>query len=259
MLSKTSLVITAWKRPDYLARTLQSWAQAPEVRGLNGVMVALGWSNRFDDQRDVIRRAEEQQLGREVAVLPDSPLAAESPGMHRALGEAIDLAFAQAGTEWVLCGEEDVVVSSDVLAYTGWAQQHCDEATLCICAHNRGGAGWDGLTARRTDGGADQAVVRRQHYFNPWVWCISRGQWKAVARPVWDWDCSEGGVLQSGYDWGMQRLSVLGPWHNLVPEAARSQTIGELSGVYSSPDIFPLQQAESFRERREHVSYRLVP
>lgn len=257
MLSSTSLVITAWKRPEYLVRTLQSWALAPELRGLNEVMVALGWSNRFDDQRDVIRRAE-QQLGRPVVIVADSPLAAESPGMHRALGEAIDLAFEQAGTEWVLCGEEDVVVSSDVLAYTGWAQQHASEDVLCICAHNRGGMGWDDLHAGPSDGQASQTDVRRLPYFNPWGWCIRRDKWRQVARPVWDWDCNDGGDRESGYDWGMQRLSALGPWVNLVPDAARSQTIGKDNGVYSTPDIFALQQARSFREHREHVSYQLL-
>jgi hypothetical protein len=55
----------------------------------------------------------------------------------------------------------------------------------------------------------------------------------------------------------MQRLAAVGPWLNLVPDAARSQTIGEWGGVYSTPDIFPLQQSRSFREHREPVSYRL--
>ena len=256
MLSETSLVITAWKRPHYLARALQSWAATPELRGLNYVMAAVGWSTRYDDQLAVIRAAE-PMLGRPVSVMPDSPVASESPGMHRALGEAIDAAFSVAGTRWVLCSEEDVVVSNDVLAYLSWAQQHCGGDVLCICAHNRGGMGWDDLAAGPRDGQVSQTAVRRMHYFNPWGWCISRDKWLQVARPVWDWDCNEGGDQDSGYDWGMQRLSALGPWVNLVPDAARSQTIGKDGGVYSTPDIFALQQARSFREHREHASYQL--
>lgn len=257
MLDKTGLVITAWKRPDYLKQALESWARTPELIELRHVMVALGWSHRFDDMRDVIRSAERQLL-RQVAVVPDSPEAAESPGMHRALGEAIDTAFHQQGTDWVLCGEEDVIVSADALAYVSWAQREYDGSSLCICLHNQGGAGWDGLTAPRADDDADQAAARWLPYFNPWGWCIRRDKWELVARPVWDWDCNEGGDQNSGYDWGMQRLSALGPWVNLVPDAARSQTIGELSGVYSNPDIFPLQQARSFRRQRQMpVPYRI--
>ena len=260
MLEKTALVITAWKRPDYLKRVLESWAMTPELIELRHVMVALGWSHRFDDMRDVIRGAERQLL-RQVTVVPDSPEAAESPGMHRALGEAIDTAFQQKGTDWVLCGEEDVIVSADALSYVSWAQREYDASSLCICLHNQGGTGWDWLTgprAEREDDGADQEAVYRLPYFNPWGWCIRRDRWELAVRDGWDWDCTSGGSGDSGYDWQMQRLTGLGNWRNLVPAAARSQTIGELYGVYSNPDIFPLQQAKSFRRLRDMpVHYRI--
>lgn len=257
MLNDTALVITAWKRPDYLRRTFASWAAAPRVDELRMVAVALAPSHRLDDQMDVIREAEDT-LGRKIVVITDSPEAQASPGMHRALGEAIDRLFDGYHPEFVLCGEEDVIVSSDVLAYMAWAQVQYTDNVLCICAHNRGGAGWDGLSAPREDDEADQSAVRLLPYFNPWVWCTWQHTWRATIRPVWDWDCDSGGANQSGYDWNMQRLSAMGPWQNLVPDAARSQTIGEHAGVYSSPGIFPLQQAKSFRELREGVRYRLV-
>lgn len=257
MLSDTALVVTAWRRPDYLQRTFLSWAVADRVNELRMVAVALGPSHRFDDQMDVIREAE-GRLGRKIVVIPDSPEAQASPGMHRALGEAIDRVFGNFAPEWVLCGEEDVVVSSDVLSYTAWAQVQYTDGTLCICAHNQGGAGWDGLTGPREDQDADQETVRLLPYFSPWVWCTWQRTWRAVIRPVWDWDCDSGGPGESGYDWNLQRLVSLGPWRNLVPDAARSQTIGERSGVYSVPEIFPLQQARSFREYREDVRYRLA-
>jgi hypothetical protein len=258
MLDRTSLVVTAWKRPDYLRQSLESWARAPELSELRRIIVALGWSHRFDDMTGAIRAAE-RQLGRAAVVVPDSPEASRSPGMHRALGEAIDTAFLMdRDADWVLCGEEDVIVSADALAYVAWAQQQYGEHSLCICLHNRGGAGWDGLTAEREDADADQEAVRELPYFNPWGWCIRRDKWEAVARPVWDWDCDSAGSRDSGYDWQMQRLSSIGPWHNLVPDAARSQTIGEDFGVYSNPGIFPFQQAKSFRRQRDMpVRYRL--
>jgi hypothetical protein len=257
MLSDTALLITACRRPDCLRRTLGSWSAAARVGELRMVAVALGPSHRLDDQMDVIREAE-RALGRKITVIRDSPGAQASPGMHRALGEAIDQLFLNFQPGFVLCGEEDVIVSSDVLSYMAWAQERYDDETLCICVHNRGGAGWDGLSASREDQGADQAAVRLLPYFSPWVWCTSRTRWREVIRPVWDWDGDSGGANESGYDWNMQRLSAHGPWRNLVPDAARSQTIGEYAGVYSTPDIFPLQQSRSFHEHREPVSYRLA-
>jgi len=257
VLHDTALIITAHKRPDYLRRTLASWTAAARVSELRMVAVALAPSHRLDDQMDVIREAEDA-LSRKIVILPDSLEAQASPGMHRALGEAVDRVFGVFCPEFALCGEEDVIVSGDVLDYMAWAQARYTESTLCICAHNRGGAGWDGLSGPREDGEADQSAVRRLPYFNPWVWCTWQRTWKTVIRPVWDWDCDSGGPDESGYDWNLQRLSSQGPWHSLVPDAARSQTIGEHNGVYSTPGLFPLQQARSFREHRDPVTYRLV-
>jgi Glycosyltransferase like family 2 len=255
VLNDTALVVTAWRRPDYLRRTLASWAAVPGTGELRMVAVALGPSHLLADQMAVIEEAEEQ-MGRRIVVLQDSPAAVASPGMHRALGEAIDRLFADFRPEFVICGEEDVIVSDDVLAYTAWGQGHYGDEVLCICAHNRGGAGWDGLTGIRADADADQAAVRRLAYFSPWVWCIRRDRWTEHVRENWDWDCTSS--APAGYDWQMQRIVTQGEWVNLVPDAARSQTIGELAGVYSTPGIFPMQQAQSFREHRGPVSYHLA-
>jgi len=257
MLRDSTLLITAYHRPDYLRRTLESWAAVPEIGEVRRIVVALGWSHRFDDQVDVITEAG-RQMGRVIDVFPDSQAARESPGMHRALGEAIDHAFMGGGQDYVICGEEDVIVSDDVLSYMDWASHWYADDVLCICAHNRGGAGWDGLEAPRADKDAHQEKVRLLPYFNPWVWAVGRSQWATRLRPVWDWECDSGGDGDSGYDWNLQRLSQVGPWRNLVPDAARSQTIGELGGAYSTPEIFPNQQSLSFREHRcRPVEYRL--
>jgi hypothetical protein len=258
MLSETALVVTACRRPEYLRRTLASWGAAWGIRDLCGAAVALGASHRLDDQMAVIVEAEEL-LGRKITVISDSPAARVSPGMHRALGEAIDQVFSDFGAEYVLCGEEDVIVSDDVLTYMAWAQERYDDGMLCICAHNTGGMAWNNLAVGPCDADADQETVRQARYFNPWGWCIRRDRWQSAARLAWDWGDGDSRPDATGYDWQMQRLSAIGPWRNLVPDAARSQNIGEHGGVYSTPDIFPLQHSLSFRERRERpVTYRLA-
>jgi hypothetical protein len=257
VLQNTTLLITACQRPEYLRATLASWARAPEIDDLHAVVIALGRSCRWDDMLDVIREAE-PVLGREIDVLPDTEAARRSPGMHRALGEAIDGTFGDVGvSDYVICGEEDVIVSTDILKYFGWAQHWYSEGVLCALAHNRGGTGWDGLHGPREDQDADQSRVRLLPYFNPWAWMVSRGVWRNAMRPVWDWDCDSGGDQDSGYDWNLQRLTQVGGWMNLVPDAARSQTIGEAGGWASTPEIFPLQQSRSFRLTREDPQYRL--
>jgi hypothetical protein len=259
MLSNTVLVITAWRRPEYLRQTLLSWAEADGSGQLGSVCVALGRSHLHDDMTAVITEMEDY-FHRTIAVFRDSPEAVQSPGMHRALGEAIDTVFRTYRPSWVLCGEEDVVVSDDVLSYVEWAQGQATSKTLAICAHNQGGAGWDGLGEVRRDRDASQSAARRLSYFNPWVWSTSASTWRDGIRPHWDWDCtSGGGGSAAGYDWQMNRLAQLAAWHCIVPDAARSQTIGEFAGVYSTPGIYPYQLAHSFREHRPApVPYALV-
>ena len=38
----TTLIITAWRRPDYLARALASWAAVPDLARLGWIVIALG-------------------------------------------------------------------------------------------------------------------------------------------------------------------------------------------------------------------------
>jgi hypothetical protein len=259
VLDDTALLITARRRPDYLRETLLSWSECPEISRLSRIVIALGQSHRWDDQLDVIARAGER-MGREIEVLRDSQAAYESPGMHRALGEGIDKVFERGAPGFLICGEEDVVVSDDVLSYFEWAQHWYSEGVLCVLAHNKGGCGWDGLAegTPRRDGAADQSLARKLPYFNPWVWMVRRGVWASVIRPLWDWDCTSGGDQDSGYDWQMSRLSQMGLGLNIVPDAARSQTIGEFGGVCSLPYMLPLQRAQSFRRHRGRVEYRMA-
>lgn len=257
MLENTGLLITANKRPGYLRETLASWAACPQIGHVNRIVVALGMSHRWDDMNDVIREAE-NRTGLAVDVLRDSEEARHSPGMHRALGEAVDSVFARGRLDYLICGEEDVVVSDDVLAYFEWAQRWYVEGVLAVLAHNKGGCGWDGMAAPREDADADQSLVRRLPYFNPWGWMVGRGVWQSVIRPAWDWDCDSGGDQDSGYDWNLQRLTERGGWVSLVPDAARSQTIGEFGGVCSLPGMLPLQQSKSFRAHRDPADYRMA-
>jgi hypothetical protein len=256
VLGDTALLITAYKRPEYLRETLASWAACPEVGELGRVIVALGMSHRWDDQMDVIKEAE-ADLGRPVVVFRDSIEARESPGMHRALGEGIDRAFGETRPEYVICGEEDVIVSDDALAWFEWSKHWYLDGVLAVLAHNQGGTGWDGLDGPRQDQDADQWRARQLPYFNPWVWMVRRGTWLTVMRPAWDWDCDSGGDQDSGYDWNLQRLVQAGGWSCIVPDAARSQTIGEFGGWASLPHMFPGQQSRSFRPHREGGRYRM--
>jgi hypothetical protein len=79
-----------------------------------------------------------------------------------------------------------------------------------------------------------------------------------VIGDSWDWECSKGPRPdQLGYDWSLLRLTQ-GGYLNAVPDAFRSQNIGEYGGWAANPADYPATLAASFRAERGPVAYRLV-
>ena len=182
-LSSTAVIVTGLRRPHYLRKTLGSWQAARGIEEVHSFTLALGHDpGQFLPQLyafDAFRKA--TGLGKRGRVKVDSAAARTSRGMGRAIGEAGNHVFADPAVEFVVFGEEDVAVSSDVLEYMAWARREFaeDERVLCACAHSVGGQGWDepGIGLRGAD--ADQEAVRLLPYFNPWVWGTWRDRWES--------------------------------------------------------------------------------
>jgi hypothetical protein len=255
-LSDTALIITAWRRPDYLKRVLDTWTAAVGTAGLRRIVVALAPSPRVEEQRALIGKAA-AALGRDIEIRPDSPACARVPGPHRAIGEAANAVLAaDPGVRFVIFAEEDTVVSSDVLQFITWGRSQASGRALAVCAHNALGNGWQAGAPDDTD--ADQSAARFCRSFSPWVWGTWRQTWEQVIEPGWDWECDKGPRGdQHGYDWQVQRI-VERHGDVLVPDAARSQNIGRDGGVFAHPEEFAQTQARSFRETRNGTGYRLI-
>lgn len=259
-LDDTALLISAWNRPRYFRRTLASWAQVPEVKELRSVTVLLGRSDRDREQREIIAEAE-SAFGREITIRPDSDAGAAGPGMHRALGEGITAMFGDdPDLEFLVCSEEDVTVSDDLLRYMAWARALREEhPQILVCeAHAPFGQGWH-LQGQQDSPDANPELVRLVRTFHPWTWGLWRDRWDQVLEPGWDWNCSKGTKgYDSGYDWTinyqMQRDGYLAP----APDASRSQNIGRFGGVYANPALFAATQSLAYRDSFGDVEYRLV-
>ncbi len=253
-----AVMTTAFRRPHYLQRTLRAWAAADGIGDVTRFLIALAPSDRHDRNLVVIK-ALRPQFACPVDLEIQSEAAQRGPSAHRAIAEAVTALFTDPAVDFAVAGEEDVLVSSDVLAYMSWAREKfaSDERVLCVLAHNKGGQGWDGHVMIE-DEGADQEAVRLLPYFNPWCWGTWRDRWEQVLEPQWDYDCNSGGPDTSGYDWAIQtKIIPRGDYLCVVPDASRSQNIGRFEGGYSSPALFPFTQSKSFREVRECPAYRL--
>ena len=267
------LVCSAWRRPEYLERTLASWARVRGVGRLGGLVIPLGPSEVEDQQREIIKLA---PLGLETrtVIRHDSPAAIASPGMHRALGEALAWVSSPTPPGWadtriaagrrakaVICAEEDIIVSDDVLEYMLWALNRFDGDPLVttVCAHDVGGQGWDipGIGDLGLDAAQDEVTL--SDYFNPWVWATWAGPKLDLLLGTWDWDADQGDhPNRNGYDWGILRQIHQRGLLSVVPAASRSQNIGRDGGYYARPELFDQTQSLSFRKHRDPLTYRLI-
>jgi hypothetical protein len=261
--SDVVLLTTACRRPQYLEQSLASWGRVRGVGRLGHFCVALGNSEFRAEQVDVVNHAA-HLLGLDhgrFSVLPDSPAAVASPGMHRAIGEAILWIREHLKPAAIIFTEEDIEVSSDVLEYMLWALGRFagESQVLTVCAHDVGGQGWDvpGIGAR--GGSARQESVQLLDYFNPWcwaTWCDGRADF---LLEHWDWDATKGPhPMQHGYDWKIRHLVHGYGLRSVVPVASRSQNIGRDGGVYARPELFDQTQAASYRPHRDPIEYKVV-
>lgn len=248
-----AVMTTAWRRPYYLERTLESWSEATALLKPDRFVISLGVTDRHSQQVEVIERMQ-PRFPVELEILTQSPLA-HRDGPHRAIGEAGKYIFSDENVEFLVFGEEDVMVSDDVLHYMEWARwRFADQSrVLAVCAHNTGGMGWD-YPAPAQDGDASPEQVSVLPYFNPWGWGTWRDRWAEVLEPGWCWQAT---AHSTGYDWTIQGYMAY-QYRCVVPEASRSQNIGELEGLYSTPETWAFSHAPSFREHREPAAFKLT-
>jgi hypothetical protein len=260
-LGTTAIVCTAKSRDHYLRETLNSWEAARGITEIHSFTLALGYApDRFMPVLNAFDRFRKATgLGRRARVKMDSAAARASNGMHRAIGEAGNHVFADPAVDFVIFGEEDVIVSTDVLEYMAWARETFagDERVLCVCAHDVGGSGWNEPGIGLLGADADQDAVQLLPEYSPWVWGTWRDRWEKVLEPNWDWRCDSGDAMTSGYDWAIFRTTRSG-YLNVTPDASRSQNIGRIGGWAAQEADFPNTQAASFRAERSQVTYRLA-
>jgi hypothetical protein len=256
--SDIAVVVTACRRPYYLERVLASWAAADGIEQVGRFSIALGESPKRDEQLALIRSMTAKIPA--LDVIPDSPAAVAARGMHRAIGEAATRVFTDPAVRFAVFSEEDVVVSSDALTYMLWAAGEFETSrdVLAVCAHSRGGQGWDEHKPAQ-DADADQAAVRLLPYFNAWTWGTWPDRWEMMLEPAWDWNVDSGGPTTSGWDWCIEtKILPRTGTKCVVPDASRTQNIGALEGWASNEWSFSFSQAASFRESRADVEYRLA-
>jgi len=224
--------------------------------------VALNFHPSNDETLEVVRAAE-KSCGRDIEVWMDSPEASAEPAAHKGIGEAFQRAFSD-DVEFVVYGEDDILPSVDVIELMCYGRKfEIAPQVLCVCAHNHSDHDWFSLSGV-AEAAADPSIVRFRRHFSGWIYGIWRDRFRDVLEPVWDWGGVSGGPHDpfgqgpAGQDWNIQRVMTYHGMVTLMPDASRSQNIGQYNGTYAIPEMFPETQSASFREDFGSVEYRLV-
>ena len=251
-LSDVAVVTTACWRPYYLEQTLGAWADVRGIEQTVKFVIALGDSPRKAEALAVIA-AFQARVDLPVHILEDDG----KIGPWRAIANAGNNAFADPEVGFLIVCDEDTLVADDVLDLLMWerSQFENDPRVLLVNAHSRCAQGWDGPGVK-DDPDADPAVVRLMPYFNQWGWGTWRECWEQVLIPGWDYDGSSGHPMRSGHDWNIQLRTMRG-FLAAVPDASRTQHIGDREGMFSNEQTLAWSKAASFREHRERAAYRL--
>ena len=249
-----AVMTTAMIRPYYLEQTLGAWAEARGIERIFKFVIGLGDSPRKDEALAVID-AFREKVPFPVHVLIDDGRV----GPWRAIANAGNNAFSDPEVNFLIVCDEDTLVADDALELLMWerAQTENDPRVLLVCAHSRCCQGWDGPDVK-DDPDADPAIVRLQCYFNQWGWGTWRDCWEQVLIPGWDYDGTSGLPHQSGHDWNIALRTMQG-YLAAVPDASRTQHIGDKEGMFSNASTLAWSKAASFRKHREPVQFRIEP
>lgn len=232
---KTTIVSTAFNRPEYLKEALESWE---DVRGLEEVEFHL-----FVDPSDKLEQIKTVCHETSVDLLfHENP---EGYGVLHNPWVAFESAFLD-GADFVVQTEDDDLVSTDVLEYFHWAAQIVknDTSLMGVC----------GFTME--DG--DSYGVKAGEGFGPWVWGIWKDTWNQDIRDTWDHDYSTGNPsgFQSGWDHNIN-LRVRGDRRFLYPTSSRVYNVGRY-GVHSTDKSFNVSRTPSYIHDRPKGKYNLV-
>ena len=237
-LANTAIMMTAWRRPHYLRRTLRSWAKVDGVRDVATFTVCLDPSDRLDAMLEVIQDAQDDGLPVTAHINPERYGVSVNPAEG---GSMIFHSYPE--VDYLVLAEEDLIVADDTLRYFAWVNENFRDTrgVLIACAHS----------PDDPDPEADPAMVVLLPRFRVWVWATWRDRWFRTLEPTWDRSYNTGtvGHQECGFDFNIDlRVIPEGGYVCALPAASRSQNIGRFEGVHSDPNTYAKTLNWSFQE-----------
>ena len=237
-----ALSLTAAERPHYLEKVLESWSA---VDGVERLPAVFNVEPVNDDVFDMCASA--TFFATNVTIRNRhryGALANPWYAIHRAFEERTELGY----VDFVIVGEDDSVVSTDVLRYFTWARERmmADPSIFAACAFRK----------RYPDQEPGAYVIDFDRVsmsdFSPTIWGITRQVWDDRVRDTWAFLYRD-----KGWDWKFNEQIAPGN-QCLRPWVSRSQHIGWYGGAHMPPEEFKINQSDCFVADPPPVEFRLV-
>lgn len=173
----------------------------------------------------------------------------EKLGVLRNPWHLFDHCFRVEAAKFVILGEDDFLVSPDVLNFFEVTKTDWTPTTMAVCAK------WVG---KRADG--NPATFHRSTEFTGNIWMTSAPIWNSFLRDTWDFDYSSGNAdgTSAGWDHNIGlRVIPKNNLHCIVPTASRSKHIG-VTGAHCTAEVFDDTVAWNFLSEPYRGFYREI-
>lgn len=239
--NQTILAFTVAGRRDYLRQTLESWLST-ELTLVTAVHFFIE-PIEVDEVTPII-----DAFATRCHVSVIKHFNKEKLGVLRNPWHLFDHCFRIEGANFVILGEDDFLVSPDVLNFLLGMSRSSERSlsTMAICAK------WVGKKADK-----NPSTWHRTTEFTGNIWGTWKTIWHDHLRDTWDFDYSSGKAdgTPSGWDWNIQlRVIPNNNLHCIVPTASRSKHIG-VTGVHCHEEVFKDTVAWNFLDEAYKGKY----
>lgn len=236
--NQTILAFTVAGRCEYLRETLRCWLNT-DLSLVTTVHFFIEPINGFEINEVI------DAFAARCPVPVIKHFNKEKLGVLRNPWHLFDHCFRIEGAKFVILGEDDFLVSPDVLNFLCSAEKNA--ATMAVCAK------WVGKGA-----GKNPSTWHRTTEFTGNIWGTWPDAWNKYLKETWDFDYSSGKEDGSpaGWDWNIQlRVIPKNGLHCIVPTASRSKHIG-VTGVHCTSEVFDDTVAWNFLSESYEGVYR---
>jgi hypothetical protein len=213
------VTIVAYKRPELLAKLLESISQA-DLKHVADVIVSC--DHHTDEMYTQMRIAWEKSFPSNFAssILHQK----KRLGIHNHQRWLYDWAIGwMERSAEIVALEEDCIVSPDTFNLAHWALSQTGYKFLNLAGHS----------------GDDPNVVGEDNILrSSYAWAFTRDFWREL-EPYWNGKIR----LPYGWDWQVTHLCYREQWRSLTPAMPRAMNTGRENGTYETPATYDRDRA----------------